>query len=145
MAFTSREMRASAARAFSALVDVETYPDWLIGAAEIRDVDDAWPAAGSTFKHVVGVGPFRIPDNTEVLEIHDGELLRLKVRARPFIWAVATFRVLGDGERCVVTMQEEPAARLIGNVVRPIMDPTMHVRNHRSLRRLAQVVESNAT
>jgi hypothetical protein len=42
-------------------------------------------------------------------------------------------------------MQEEPAARLIGNVVRPIMDPTMHVRNHRSLRRLAQVVESNAT
>ena len=114
MAFTSREMRASAARAFSALVDVETYPDWLIGAGEVRDVDDAWPAAGSTFKHVVGVGPFRIPDNTEVLEIHDGELLRLKVRARPFIWAVATFRVLGDGERCVVTMQEEPAARLIG-------------------------------
>jgi hypothetical protein len=93
----------------------------------------------------VGVGPFRIPDNTEVLEIHDGELLRLKVRARPFIWAVATFRVLGDGERCVVTMQEEPAARLIGNIVRPIMDPTMHVRNHRSLRRLARVVESNVT
>jgi hypothetical protein len=138
-------MRASASRAFAVLVDPETYPHWLIGAAEIRDVDDAWPAVGSTFKHVVGVGPFRIPDGTEVLEIDDGEMLRLKVRARPFIWAVATFRVLGDDERCVVTMQEEPAARTIGNFVRPIMDPTMHVRNHRSLRRLARVVESNAT
>ena len=145
MAFTSREMRASATRAFSVLVDPETYPHWLVGATEIRDVDDAWPAAGSTFKHVVGFGPFRIPDGTEVLEIHDGELLRLKVRARPFIWAVATFRVLGGDERCVVTMQEEPAARVIGNLVRPIMDPTMHVRNHRSLRRLAGVVESNPT
>jgi hypothetical protein len=42
-------------------------------------------------------------------------------------------------------MQEELAARVIGNLVRPIMDPTMHMRNHRSLRRLASVVESKAT
>ena len=101
-----------------------------------------WSAVGSTFQHVVGFGPFRIPDGTEVLEIHDGEMLKLRVRARPLIWAVATFRVVGDDERCVVTMQEEPAARRIGNIVRPVMDPTMQVRNHRSLRRLAGVVES---
>ena len=142
MAFTSREVRASATRVFSVLVDPETYPKWLVGAAKIRDIDPAWPAVGSTFRHVVGFGPFRIPDGTEVLEIHDGEMLKLKVRARPLIWAVATFRVVGDDERCVVTMQEEPAARRIGNIVRPVMDPTMHVRNHRSLRRLAGVVES---
>jgi len=65
VAFTGREMRASATRAFSVLVDPETYPHWLVGAAEIRDVDDAWPAASSTFEHVVGFGPFRIADGPE--------------------------------------------------------------------------------
>ena len=29
---------------------------------------------------------------------------------------------------------------LIGNLVRPVLDPLVHVRNHRSLRRLAEVV-----
>jgi uncharacterized protein YndB with AHSA1/START domain len=48
VAFTSREMRASAARAFSALVDVETYPDWLIGAAEIRDASPQRAARSRT-------------------------------------------------------------------------------------------------
>ena len=64
-------------------------------------------------------------------------MLRLKVRARPFISAVTTLRVVGDSRRCVVTFEEEPAIRSIGNLVRPVLDPSTHVRNHRSLRRLA--------
>lgn len=142
MAFTSREVQASAAAAFAVLIDPETYPLWLVGAKRIREVDDGWPRPGSRFHHVVGIGPFQIRDESIALDLDPGTMLRLKVKARPFVSAVATFRVVGNDERCVVTLEEEPGLRLIGNLVRPVMDPTIHIRNHRSLRRLATVIES---
>lgn len=126
---------------WAVLVDPTTYPDWLIGAASIRDVDDSWPAVGSRFHHRVGLGPLSLPDHSEVLAIDPGRLLRLAVRARPFVSAVATFTLVSDVTATVVSLEEEPRARSIGNVVRPIMDPSIHVRNHRSLRRLARLVE----
>jgi hypothetical protein len=144
VAFTSREFGVSASAAFAVLSDPETYPRWLVGAQAIRSVDASWPQPGSKFHHVVGFGPVRIPDNTEVLDIDDAErVLRLKVRARPLISAVATFRVIGSAERCVITLQEEPTLRVVGNLVRPLMDPATHVRNHRSLRRLGDVFEQD--
>lgn len=145
MSFTSREFDASPADVFAVLVDPESYPRWLIGADRIRDVDTAWPAIGSKFYHVVGVGPLKIADDSEVIDIEDGRMLQLKVRARPLVSAVATFRVIGDTKRCVVTLEEEPAIRSIGNLVRPLLDPTVHMRNHRSLRRLADVVAEVAS
>ena len=127
---------------FAVLVDPESYPKWLVGADRIRHVDPDWPTVGSKFHHVVGFGPFKIADSTEVIDIDEGGgMLRLKVRARPFISALTTLRVVGDSRRSVVTFEEEPAIRTIGNLVRPVLDPTVHVRNHRSLRRLAAVVE----
>jgi hypothetical protein len=140
MAFVCREFEVSTTAMFDVLVDPTTYPHWLIGAEEVRDVDAAWPAPGSRFHHRVGVGPLALADHTEVLAIEDGSMLQLRVRARPLIAAVVTFHVIGDGDRCVVTMEEEPARRVIGNLVRPVLDPTIHVRNHRSLRRLDALV-----
>lgn len=144
VAFTSREVAASPTEAFAVLIDPETYPHWLVGATAIRDVDDTWPQAGSKFHHRVGFGPLQVADDTEVLDIDEGEMLRLKVRARPLISAVATFRVIGSDGHCVITLEEEPAAGTIGNLVRPVMDPATHVRNHRSLRRLAQIIEQRS-
>jgi uncharacterized protein YndB with AHSA1/START domain len=140
MAYVSREFDAPPADVFRVLVAPETYPRWLIGAADIRDVDDSWPAVGSRFHHRVGIGPLSLPDHTEVVAIEDGELLRLRVKARPFIAAVVTFHLVGDGGRCVLTMEEEPDRRIIGNVVRPVLDPMIHMRNHRSLRRLDELI-----
>ncbi len=141
MSFTSREFAATPTNVFAVLVDPESYPHWLIGTDRIRDVDSNWPAIGSKFHHVVGFGPLKIADDTEVIDIEDGRMLQLKVRARPLISAVATFRVVGEATSCVVTLEEEPAIRSIGNLVRPLLDPTVHMRNHRSLRRLAAVVD----
>ena len=45
----------------------------------------------------------------------------------------------------VVSIEEEPAVRTVGNIVRPVMDPLIHVRNHRSLRRFAALVEGDAS
>jgi uncharacterized protein YndB with AHSA1/START domain len=145
MAFTSRQIAASASDTFAVLVDPDTYPRWLVGAQAIRDVDAAWPKVGAKFHHVVGFGPLRIPDDSEVLAIEQDTMLRLKVRARPFVSAVATFRLIGAGGRCVVTFEEEPAVRWLGNLVRVVLDPSVHLRNHRSLARLAAVVEERAT
>ena len=93
MAFTSREVAASPGEVFAVLTTPDTYPRWLVGTeTAIRSVDDTWPRPGSRFHHVVAFGPFRIADHTEVLEVDNGAMLRLSVRARPFISAVATFR-----------------------------------------------------
>lgn len=145
MAFTSRKLAASRQSVWDVLIDPTVYPDWLIGAEEVRDVDDTWPAVGSRFHHRVGIGPLTLPDHSEVLAVDHGRLLRLAVKARPFVSAVATFTLVSDDTGTVVLLEEEPSVRSIGNLVRPVMDPSIHVRNHRSLRRLAMVIDAEGT
>ena len=142
MAFTARELDASVADVFAVLTDPTTYPDWLLGASEIRDVDHNWPSPGAKFHHMVGVKPFVIPDSTEVIDVEPDRRLKLRVRSRPIVVAEATFELVGDGTRCVVTLTEEPAFRPLADIVRPITDPVIHARNHRSLARLAEVVRA---
>ncbi|MCC6434263.1 MAG: SRPBCC family protein [Acidimicrobiales bacterium] len=141
MAYTCAEFAAPVETVFAVLTDPTTYPSWLIGAADIRSIDRSWPAPGSRFHHRVGVGPFTLADSTEVLEIEPDRMLRLAVRARPLIAAVATFRLIGEPGRSVVTLEEEPSHRIIGNLVRPVLDPLTHLRNQRSLRHLVELVE----
>ncbi len=141
MAYTSRTLVAPREAVWEALIDPHTYPDWLIGASRIRDVDRSWPGVGSRFHHRVGVGWLSIPDYSEVVDIDPGRLLRLKVKARPLVSAVVTFVLISDETGTAVAIEEEPELRTIGNVVRPMMDPTIHLRNHRSLRRLDRLVQ----
>jgi hypothetical protein len=114
-----REFDAATADVFAVLLDPASYPDWLIGARSVRDVDASWPEPGSRFHHRVGIGALTISDYTEVLAVEPESMLQLRVRARPLIAGVVTFRVIGDRERCVLVMEEEPARRVIGNLVRP--------------------------
>lgn len=141
MAYTSRTLAAPRSAVWDVLIDPHTYPDWLIGAASIRDVDDTWPSPGSRFHHRVGLGWLAIPDHSSVLDIDPGRLLRLEVKARPLVSAVVTFVLVSDATGTVVAVEEEPRLRTIGNVVRPVMDPTIHLRNHRSLHRLDRIVQ----
>jgi uncharacterized protein YndB with AHSA1/START domain len=139
MSYASREIALSPADVYAVLIDPRTYPSWLIGAEEIRAVDPEWPAPGSRFHHRVRFGPFTLADNTELIEARRDERIQLAVRARPFITAIVTFALVGDDRRCMVSFEEEPRVRLIGNLVRPVMDPVTHMRNHRSLKRLERV------
>jgi uncharacterized protein YndB with AHSA1/START domain len=69
---------------FAALVDPWTYPEWLVGAQDMRSVDPGWPAPGSSFHHRVGLaGPLTIADSSSSCEVDAPELLVLEVRARP--------------------------------------------------------------
>lgn len=140
MAFNCRELSAPRAEVFAVLADATTYPEWLVGAAHVRDVEGAYPSPGSRFHHTVGVRPLALRDITEVIDVEPDERLVLVVKARPLITAEVTFRLVGDGDRCVVCVEEEPTLRILGNLVRPLLDPSIHHRNHRSLRNLERVV-----
>ncbi len=140
MSFTAREIDASPAEVFAVLADPTTYPEWLVGASGIRDVDANFPSPGAKFHHVVGVKPFVIPDSTEVIDVEPDRRLKLRVRTRPFVVAEATFELVGNDDRCVVTLTEVPAFRPLADVVRPLVDPVLHARNHRSLARLDDYV-----
>jgi hypothetical protein len=140
MAYTSIELEAPVDIVDDVLIDATAYPRWLIGASDILEVDERWPEPGSRFHHRVGAGPFKLSDSTVVLAREPRRLLTLAVRARPLISAVVTFRLVADERLCALSWEEEPAPRMVGNLVRPLLDPLTHLRNHRSLRRLAAVV-----
>jgi uncharacterized protein YndB with AHSA1/START domain len=144
MSYNCVRFEASADDVFAVLTDAGRYPQWLVGAKRIRQVEPGWPAPGSRFHHRVGAGPFVVDDHTEVLAIDRPRHLQLSVRAGPFVRAVVDFELIADGDETIVCMQEEPAERILGNLVRPALDPLTHVRNQRSLRRLAEVVRVDA-
>jgi uncharacterized protein YndB with AHSA1/START domain len=121
---------------WAVICDPRTYPAWLVGAKSIRAVDEDWPAPGTAFHHRVGFGPITFDDHTTVVEAEPGRLLKLRIRATLLLQAIARFE-LREGHRGThVSFEEEPAHRIIGNLVRPVMDPLTHVRNLASLRRL---------
>jgi len=142
MACATREIQAPVHDVFAIVSDPRTYPRWLAGAVDTRAVDDDWPRPGSKFHHRVGVGPLTIPDSSVLLAIETDRRLQLEVRARPLIKAIVTFTFVGDDQRCVISFEEEPVNRVIGSLVRPMLDPLTHLRNHRSLVRLGDLIES---
>ncbi len=142
MAMASIEIRGSASQVYAVLIDPETYPHWLVGAERIRDVDDNWPAIGSKFHHRVGIGPLTIPDSTKVLATEPERRLVLAARARPFFSAIVTFTLVSDGTRCATFFHEIPAQPFVAKLARPVLDPATHVRNQRSLERLAEHVHA---
>src|SRR5690349_1471334 len=76
-------IRASPEEVFAVLSDAERYPEWVVGAAGIRDQDEDFPAVGSRFHHKVGSWPIGLKDHTEVLESDPPRRLALKAKARP--------------------------------------------------------------
>lgn len=143
MAKVSRVLPFEVQKVFEAIAHPDTYPDWLIGARDIRSVDEAWPAPGSKFHHRVGlIGPLKVADSTKVLEVEPPRMLSLEVRARPFGRGRATFILeevedaSGAGEHHTrIEIDEVPLGTL--SPLTPLLDPLARARNGRSLELLA--------
>jgi uncharacterized protein YndB with AHSA1/START domain len=125
---------------WAAIADPTTYPSWLLGAKAIRAVDVGWPALGTAFHHRVGFPPLLIDDRTTVVEIVPRRLLTLRIRATFALQAIVRFELDDDPTGTCIRFEEEPARRILGNLVRPVMDPLTHLRNAASLRRLASLL-----
>jgi uncharacterized protein YndB with AHSA1/START domain len=126
-------------RVFAVLADSETYAYWVVGSHSIRGADATWPAPGSKLHHRVGVGPFTLNDNTEVLEADPPRRLVLQARARPLGSARVMLDIVEHDGGSRVTMEEGPGdlfSRLLHN---PIADRLLGRRNDESLRRLGEL------
>jgi len=125
---------------WAALVDVRTYPTWLVGARRIRSVDDEWPAPGTAFHHVVGFGPITIADATRSVAVDPERRLELVVRARPAVEATVVFELQDAAEGTLVTMEEHPIG--LHRVLAPVLAPLTQARNRASLAQLEDRVRA---
>jgi uncharacterized protein YndB with AHSA1/START domain len=129
-------------RVFAVLADPKTYAYWVVGSDSIRDADASWPAVGAKLHHRVGVGPFKLNDNTEVVELVEPAHLVLQARARPLGTARVVLDLIDLGDRTQVTMVEGPGDRFSRLLHNPIADFLLRRRNDEALRRLGELVLS---
>ncbi|MBD8023480.1 SRPBCC family protein [Microbacterium gallinarum] len=139
-----RELRCTPEDVFRVLGDGWLYPSWVVGASRMRDVDDAWPAAGAELHHSFGTWPLLIDDKTVVEACDPPRRLVLRARGWPIGEARVTIDVKPRGDRCVVRIQEEAVAGPGRFVPDAIMDVLLHWRNTETLHRLAYLAEGIA-
>jgi hypothetical protein len=125
------------------LADPHAYPRWVVGADTTRGVEGNWPEPGSKIHHRVGWGPFKLNDNTEVIESAPPNRLVLQARTRPLGTARVTMELvpLNGGTR--ITMIEDPGdayTRLLFNVV---LDRLLAKRNVEALRRFVSLASGS--
>jgi uncharacterized protein YndB with AHSA1/START domain len=139
MAENEIEIDAPPERVWEVLANPECFDDWVVGAKDVRDADDTWPAVGSKLHHSSGVGPLTIDDETRV-EASDPPH-RLVLLAE--LGVVGEFRVTLElrptptGTK--LWLHEEPVAGLADHV--PGTDSAIHARNSISLERLKALAE----
>ncbi|MGB9185504.1 MAG: SRPBCC domain-containing protein [Solirubrobacteraceae bacterium] len=142
MATTQITIDAPREQVFAVLARPEAYADWVVGSDTIRDADPNWPAAGSRFYHRVGVGPFKVNDHTEVIEVQPPSKLVIHARARPLGTALVSLQLEPEGNGTRVTMHETAGDQLSKLAINPLTDWLVHHRNVESLRRLKRIAET---
>jgi uncharacterized protein YndB with AHSA1/START domain len=126
---------------FAVLSEPRSFARWVVGSREIRRADPGWPKVGTAFDHRVGIWPFTLSDNSEVVQCEPPRLLKLLVKARPFSRAYVTLNLKPSSGGTRLSMDEFAAdtrSRLFFN---PLTDPLVHLRNNVSLRRLKALSE----
>ncbi|QIK67216.1 SRPBCC family protein [Nocardioides sp. HDW12B] len=141
MSTNTRAIDATPDQVWQVLADGWLYPLWVVGASRMREVDDAWPAAGAKLHHSVGSWPALVSDETEVLESVPGSLIRLRAAAWPTGEAGVTIRLRPVGGGTEVTIEEDAIAGPGRLVPAPLRHAGLKWRNTETLRRLAFVAE----
>jgi uncharacterized protein YndB with AHSA1/START domain len=136
------EIAAPPERVWEVLADASVYDTWVIGAQDVRDADETWPAVGSRLHHRTGVGPLTVDDETEVVESQPPTRLVLLAR----VGALGEFRVtlelspMGSGGTSL-QMVEDPVGGVAEHV--PGTGAAIHARNGMSLQRLKTLAEES--
>jgi NAD(P)-dependent dehydrogenase (short-subunit alcohol dehydrogenase family)/uncharacterized protein YndB with AHSA1/START domain len=127
---------------FDVLSDAARYPDWVVGAADLVESDEDFPAAGSRFQHKVGLGPLKLSDHTEVLAVDPPRRIELKAKARPFGTAHIVIELEERAGGTTVSLREGPGDRLSALVAgNRAGDAALRLRNAEALSRLKRLVE----
>lgn len=141
MSRTVEYVKATPEQIFTVLENPYSYAFWVVGAKQIRWVEDEWPQPGSGFHHTVGAGPLTINDETRVVRIDRPRLLELEARAWPAGQARVTLTIEGTSSTSRVEMVEVPSAGPARWMHNPLLDAATHARNTVALRRLKRIAE----
>ena len=144
MSKNSRVFHCAPDDVFDILEDGWSYATWVVGAARIREVEEAWPEPGSRIHHSVGAWPLLISDTTSVERIDRPHELLLTVRAWPA--GEGRVRVVCEPHEkgTLVTMEEDASSGPAQLLLKPLRDLMLAWRNEEALRRLAFLAESRA-
>jgi len=135
-------VRASPEQVFAVLDDAYAYPSWVLGTRRIRDVDQEWPAVGSSFHHAIGTPVAELHDSSKVVVRQRPEHLELEVRFRPTGVATVCVDIAPEHSGSRVTMEETPKFGFFASLPRLVTEPLLAVRNEVSLRRLRHLTEA---
>ena len=141
MSTNTRLIKAPVDKVWDVLSDGWLYPVFVVGASRMRDVDESWPAVGSSLHHSVGVWPALIDDSTSVLEAVPQRMLRLRARGWPAGEAEVVFELEPRDGGTEVTIVEDAVAGPGRLVPKPLRDVQLAWRNVETLRRLAYIAE----
>jgi uncharacterized protein YndB with AHSA1/START domain len=133
-------------KVYETLLDPSAYPQWVVGAKQLRDVDRSWPKKGARFHQKVGAGPVELADSTKILEKKPNRRVVLEVRIRPL--GVGKVKIdlkpKRRGRKTKVVMTEDLTRGPVSWIRRPIRSAAIAARNAVSLRRLRRLVASRA-
>ncbi|GGD64120.1 polyketide cyclase [Microbacterium murale] len=129
---------------FRVLADGWLYPGWVVGASRMRDVDAAWPQAGSTLHHSVGVWPALLDDTTSAVTWDPPRRMVMTARGWPIGEARVTIDVKPFGAGCLVRIQEEAVSGPAKALPYVLTDALLQWRNAETLHRLAYLAEGSA-
>jgi uncharacterized protein YndB with AHSA1/START domain len=130
-------------RVFAVLADWRSYGEWVVGSSDIRGADPGFPAAGTRFHHTVGIGPLKLPDHTQVVEVEQPHRLVLRAKSRPLATAIVAIELSADGNGGThAKLREDPGDPLSAFVFMPLTHLLVRHRNEESLRRLKELAES---
>ncbi len=143
MAVNRGSVHAPVADVLGVLADASAYPRWVVGPREAIAVDPGWPDAGTGFQHETGRGPFKVRDRTEIVRFDRdrGEVV-LEAHSGPLGVALVKITVDEQGERTVVTLEEDALSGPMRLLPKPVRDVAIHARNRRAMRRLREMVET---
>lgn len=141
MSIEERFMDASPEDVFAILRDGWSYPSWVVGASRVRDVEPAWPEAGSKISHSVGVWPAVIDDSTSIVEWDPPRRVVMIARGWPLGEARVGFAVKPISGGSHVTMTEDAVSGPGTLVPRPLQNVMLKHRNRETLQRLAWLAE----
>ncbi|MEU5155745.1 SRPBCC family protein [Glycomyces sp. NPDC021274] len=133
---------ASPESVFAVLADGWNYASWVVGASNIRDADEHWPAKGSRIRHSIGPWPLVIKDSTIVVAADPPHLLVLEARMWPLGKARVRFDIAAEEERTLIRMTELAVKGPIAALPDPVQAKLFAPRNRETLRRLARLAEA---
>lgn len=127
---------------FAVLADPRRYAYFVVGTKKIRRFDPRWPEPGSAFHHTLGVGLPLIRDPTICVEVDEPNRLVLHAAMRPLAVNETTFRITPQQGRSLVEVEERTVAGpAAAQVVAPLVDGLLWLRNQELVRRLRKTAE----